>query len=136
VAEPQLLGGQRLAANPRNRDSRWHGRSNDSYATSPHLDVSSRQLWIPHLGRARHHLTLDEHDALGAEGSCELHCLRWGVARIERDLNQASPVSQVDEHELAEIAFSMDPPAEVHLGSHVGGTQSAARMTPNGCRER
>ena len=57
----------------------------------------------------------------------ELHRFQGREARIERDLNEASSVPQIDEYQLAEVALAVDPAAEADLGAGVGARAARRR---------
>ncbi len=58
------------------------------------------------------HLSLDEHNRLGADRGGASDHLGRAPARIERELHQSGTIAEVEEDQATQVAAAMHPPAE------------------------
>ena len=155
MAKAELFRGKRLAAIARDGDHGCLGRTDQPKRSPAHFDSAAFQLGVAHLGRPRHDLTRDEHDAFSTEAACQLERLRRRVIRVERDLHDPCAIAEVDEHETTEVSAAMHPSAKADTRSDVieperptqrvakrgferyGRTRSGShRLTPGGIMPR
>src|SRR5689334_3770241 len=135
VTQPQLLRWKRLISDTRHGYCWRRGRTDQLERLGPHLDVAGGEIGVAHFSGSRDDLSLDEDDALRSKCGSQAHRFRGGVSRIERDLNEPASVSQIDEHQLAEVAFAMHPTAESDFGAGVGTAERTAGMSSKCRRE-
>ena len=125
VLEPQLFGGKLLAFGAGHGDGRRHGGADDDQLRWMDLDLAGRELGVPHVRRARDDLAFHFDDRLtGQSASDAAHVFRR--AGTDGDLHEAGAVAEVDEHDAAQVAAPVHPPAQPHALADVLRPQLAA----------
>ena len=131
VLEPQLFSGELLTLGTGHRNRRRHGGSDDRELRRVDLDLAGRQLWVPHVPRARNDLALQfDHRLAGQPGCGPADVFR--CARADRDLDDPGAVAQIDEHDPTEVAAPVHPSAQPHPLPHVLRPQLAAAVRAPG----
>jgi len=126
VAQPQLLGGQRLSLGSGHGNGGRDSRPDDANRARLHFHIAGGQLRVPARFRAGGDLTLHEHDALLPYGGGRtLHRVAHD-RRIEGDLHDALTVAQVDEDQPAEVSLAVHPPAQPDRPPRIREPQRAA----------
>jgi hypothetical protein len=119
VTETEFLRRQRLAAIARDGNHRGLRGTDDTQRLPAHLDlaVASSAFRISAVARppspvTRTTLSVPSEPAI-------IERLSGGDARIERHLHDARAIAKIDEHQAAEIASAVNPPAEANLSPDV-----------------
>src|ERR1700749_2755858 len=86
------------------------------------------ELRISHRFGARDDLALDQHDRFGSEACRRRADVGRAVLGVERHLNDARTVAQVDEGKAAEISGPMYPASEPNGLADVRRPQGTAQM--------
>jgi hypothetical protein len=120
MTQPQLFGGQWLAADAGDRNRGRRGWTDQGQLLGSDLDIAGWELSVSHLRWSRDNFALEKHHALGTETRRQRDRFRGRVARIERDLHEARPISEIDEYQLPEIALAVNPATEANVGSGIG----------------
>ena len=135
VLEPPLLRGRFLALGAPDWNRRCFRRSHDAKPSAAHLDVPRSHVRVPGVHRPGHDGAFHQH-----HGFCT-HSLGPGddigltPVRIERYLNDALPIAQVEEHEASEIAAAVHPATQSDLLVYVIQAERTAQVRPH-CRSR
>ena len=108
------------------------GPTHDLELGDVHFDVSRRHPGIARRRGSDHHPSGGEHDAFDSECLSPLHDRRRRPLGAQRQLDEAVPIAEIDEHETAEIASAMDPTAQpddlVDLSFGEGSSSMAAEL--------
>ena len=135
MPQTQLLRGELLALPARHRDRGRLGGTEHAQSRRLHLYAAGAQLRVAHRLRTLRDDPFDEHDGLGAERRRNFGDLGRRLGEIDRDLNEAGTIAQVEEHEPAEVARAMHPAAEPDRGADVLVPKCATEMRAKGRRE-
>jgi hypothetical protein len=128
MSEPELLGGELLAASPRNRNWRCLGGSNNADRTRANLDVTGGQVGIPLLGRPRRNFAADKNDALNRKRGRVGHDVGRSPTGVKRDLDDPGAVTQIHEDHSAQIANAVDPAAKIDRASLMLAPERTGQM--------
>jgi hypothetical protein len=135
VAESELLRREVFVPRARDRNRRRRRWPDNLERARADLDIARRKIGISHRCRTLDDLALDEDDCLGSECSGRGTDVRRTRSRVERDLHDATSISQIDEREASEIAASVHPAAESNVLSSIRGAECAAQVGTMACRE-
>ncbi len=132
MLEPQLFCRQLLVLLPRHRDGRRLRRTDDLQLGQVHLDLPRYQRRVAGRLRTERHRPARQHDRFCSEGGRPRHDLRRGPVGIARELDQAGAIAQVDEHQAAQVAAPVHPPAKPDLLADVRARQLATAVRAEG----
>jgi len=122
IAQPALLGRLALGIDLQGQGV---GGGLDQELVGHELDRTRRQARVDSLWRPRHDRAGDRHDAFQPHVRRRPEERRLGM---HYDLGDPGMVAQVDEQELAVIAFAMHPAAQACDGADVGAAELAAMV--------
>ena len=125
VLEPQLLGGKLLAFGAGHGDGGRDGRTDDHELRRVDLDLAGRELGVPHVRRARDDFAFHFDDRLARQGARDAADV-FRRAGADGDLYETGAVAQIDEHDPAQVAAPVHPPAQPHALPRVLRPQLAA----------
>jgi len=98
------------------------------------LDFAGDKLRIPGGLRPEGDGPVHQHDSFGPETCGSFHDLGRRPFRVERQLDQAVPIPQIDKYQSAEIPPAVYPPAKPNFLPELLAGQGAATMsTKRGC---
>src|SRR5690242_8250455 len=137
MLQSQLLGGKLLALPARDGNRGSLSRSHDGEVLGANLDVARLHFRVSHFSRARRHFAVDDDDRLERKLACALDDFSRRPAWIEGDLDESGAVPEIQEDDAAEVAGSMNPPAQFHFRADVSWPELAAQVRSlRGCKAR
>jgi hypothetical protein len=104
MAKAQFLCSEFLSFASRDWNCRSFGRPDKFHGTRAHLDIPGIQVGIPHLRRPEGDFALDDHHALLAEAGGVLDLAERGPLWVERNLDDAGSIAQIEEDDSAQIS--------------------------------
>jgi hypothetical protein len=135
VLQTQLLGSELFSATASYGNSGRFCWPDDLHARRAKLDMTGFHLRISHLGGAFGDFALYDDNRLESESSSAIDRISRRPRGVERNLNEAGAIAEIDEHNTAEISGPMNPAAELYLRADVGGSKLTTQVSAPGGRE-
>jgi hypothetical protein len=130
VSQAELFGGELLAARRRDRDGRRRRGPHDLKRLDANFDVTSPELGVSRLRRSERNLAIDQHDTFDADRASSSDDIGRRPPRIERCLDDAGTIAQVDKDNAAQISRALYPAAKMNRGARIGRAQRSTHASP------